>query len=310
MRKLFFVLVAICFLIPLSCDDGDVITVEFDFDETFEACGTDGLVFYKTKNDPSESLSVKIAGLNIEDILAVGTDNVYQQDFQLSTTNVFNYRTYSNTNLPSTGLFCSDIPLSDIKITRDLESTSGKVTIRTTLTLDDNDGIPAELEDINGNGNLEDDDTDGDGIPNYLDDDDDGDNVPTKTEKPNPNNDNDLSDAQDTDGDGIPDYLDADDDGDGVLTRDEENQNQNENPTDDISDTTVGIADYLNPAVKETKPAKAYREHTKYKTYLVTLKVSNFDLTIISLDVLDFGALNDSAIDSDFKSEKVTPGFN
>ena len=310
MRKLFFVFAAIVFLIPLSCDDGDIITVEFDFDDTFEACGTDGLVFYKTKSDPSESLSVKIAGLTIEDILPTGTSTVYEAEFQLSTTNVFNYRTYSNATLPSTGLFCSDIPLSDIKITRDLESTSGKVTIRTTLTLDDNDGIPAALEDINGNGNLEDDDTDGDDIPNYLDDDDDGDNVPTRDEKPNPNNDNDLSDAQDTDGDGTPDYLDTDDDGDGVLTRDEENQLQNQNPKDDISDITSGIADYLNPAVQETKPAIAYREHIKTKSYLVTLRVSNFDLTIISFDVLDFGALNDSAIDSSFKSERETPTFN
>ena len=61
-------------------------------------------------------------------------------------------------------------------------------------------------------------DSDGDGIPNYKDSDDDGDNVPTLNEKPDPNNDGDLSDAQDTDGDGTPDYLDTDDDNDGTLT--------------------------------------------------------------------------------------------
>ena len=43
----------------------------------------------------------------------------------------------------------------------------------------------------------------------YKDSDDDGDNVPTLNEKPDPNDDGDLSDAQDTDGDGIPDYLDT-----------------------------------------------------------------------------------------------------
>ena len=55
-------------------------------------------------------------------------------------------------------------------------------------------------------------------------------NILTKNENPDPNGDNDLSDAQDTDGDGTPDYLDADDDGDGVLTRDEESILQNQNP--------------------------------------------------------------------------------
>ena len=112
--------------------------------------------------------------------------------------------------------------------------------INTVLTEDDNDGIPAALEDINGNGNLDDDDTDGDGIPNYIDVDDDGDNILTKDENPDPNGDGILDDAQDTDGDGIPDYLDNDDDGDGVLTRDEENQSQDQNPANDITNSDVG----------------------------------------------------------------------
>jgi len=68
----------------------------------------------------------------------------------------------------------------------------------------DNDGVPNELEDVNGNGFLTDDDTDMDGIPNYLDDDDDGDGILTIDEDTNgdgdPTNDDD-------DGDGIPNYL-------------------------------------------------------------------------------------------------------
>lgn len=304
MRKLFFVLFSMCLLSFYTCDDGDVITVEFDFDDTFQACGTNGLVFYKTKNDPSESLSIKISGLTIEEILEVDDNGLYEADFQLSTTNTFNYITYSNTTLP-TDLFCNDIPLSDVKITKDLQSTSGNVRIKTVLTEDDNDGIPAELEDINDNGDLTDDDTDNDGIPNYLDDDDDGDNVLTKNEKPDPNGDGDLSDAQDTDADGTPDYLDDDDDGDGVLTRDEENQSQDQNPANDIS--LNGIPDYLNPEVASTVPATAFRMHTIYKTYAVTLTVSNFNLEIISLDVFDFGVLENSALSTD---RKETPAFN
>ncbi|MDO7173649.1 hypothetical protein [Mariniflexile sp. AS56] len=307
MRKLFFIFLSLSLLSLYTCDDGDIITVDFDFDESFQACGTDGLVFYKTKDSPSESLSIKIASIALADLLEVGDDGVYEEDFQLSSTNTFNYRTYSNASLPSSGLFCSDVPLSSIKITQDIESTSGNVNIRTVLTEDDNDGIAAELEDINGNGDLTDDDTDGDGIPNYLDEDDDGDNVLTKNEKPDPNSDGDLSDALDTDLDGIPNYLDDDDDGDGIKTRDEENQTQNQNPTDDISDTTTGIADYLNATVKETVTATAYREHTIYQTYVVTLTVSNFDLQIISLDVFEFGVLDDSSLST---TRKETPPFN
>src|SRR5690606_32052266 len=46
----------------------------------------------------------------------------------------------------------------------------------------DNDGIPSYLEDINENGNVYDDNTDGDNIPNFLDNDDDGDGVLTINE--------------------------------------------------------------------------------------------------------------------------------
>lgn len=306
MRKLFFIFISLSIFSLYTCNDGDVITVDLEFDETFQVCGTSGLIFYKTKNAPSESLSIRITGLNsINDILAVDANNIYEENFALSSSNVLNYRTYSNATLPSTGLFCSDVPLSSINITNDIESTSGNVNIRTVLTEDDNDGIPAHLEDINGNGDLTDDDTDGDGIPNYLDEDDDGDNILTKNEKPDPNGDGDFSDAQDTDGDGIPDYLDNDDDGDGILTRDEENQSVDQNPANDIS--LNGIPDYLNPIVTTRVPATAYRQHNIFQNYVVTLTVSNFDLQIISLDVFDFGVLKNSALST---SEQITPPFN
>lgn len=49
---------------------------------------------------------------------------------------------------------------------------------------DDNDGIPSYLEDLNGDGKftLEDDNTDGDNVPNFADPDDDGDGILTKDE--------------------------------------------------------------------------------------------------------------------------------
>lgn len=46
----------------------------------------------------------------------------------------------------------------------------------------DNDGILDKYEDVNGNGDLWDDDTDGDGKPNFIDVDDDGDGYTTREE--------------------------------------------------------------------------------------------------------------------------------
>ncbi|MEM7187805.1 MAG: hypothetical protein AAF466_14240 [Bacteroidota bacterium] len=72
----------------------------------------------------------------------------------------------------------------------------------------DNDTVPSIVEDVNGNGLEEDDDTDGDTIPNYLDSDDDNDGRPTADEVEIDANGN-LS-FPDADGDLVPDYLDAD----------------------------------------------------------------------------------------------------
>jgi len=70
----------------------------------------------------------------------------------------------------------------------------------------DQDGIPSFMEDLNNNGILNDDDTDGDGIPNYLDTDDDGDGILTRDEIII-NEDGSIT-FPDTNGNGTPDYLD------------------------------------------------------------------------------------------------------
>ncbi|NQV77411.1 MAG: FKBP-type peptidyl-prolyl cis-trans isomerase [Lutibacter sp.] len=73
---------------------------------------------------------------------------------------------------------------------------------------DDHDGVLNFLEDVVIiDGNVKNDDTDGDLIPNYLDADDDGDGILTKDEDANGDG-NPAND--DTDNDGIPDYLDTD----------------------------------------------------------------------------------------------------
>ena len=283
-----------------TCDDGDIITVELDFEDSYEICGD--LVFFKTKDDPSESLSVQITSpsLTLDDILASTTPITRTIN---GSTNTFNYRTYSSS---ADDFFCNDVPPSDVEITTDYESPSGTVTITTVLTEDDDDGIPAEFEDINGNGDLDDDDSDGDGIPNYLDDDDDGDNVRTITENPEYTESEGLANAQDTDGDTIPDYLDPDDDGDGSLTRDEETNTQDANPLNDVTNNEIG-ADYLNSEVVTNIAATEYREHTIEQTYEVTMIVENIDLGIIAQDLFDFGTLSDSATSD---TREVTPDFN
>lgn len=303
MKKSFFIAILSSLLFSWSCNDGDIITVEFDFEDTFRACGETDLVFYKTKEEPGESLSIFLTDITVANILDFeGNENT------ITKTGIFNYRTYNNSSLPN-GLFCSDVPPAEVKIIQDYESNSTAI-IDVLLTKDDNDGIPAHLEDEN----LDNDndpstnptDTDGDGIPNYLDVDDDGDNVLTKDEKPDPNNDGFLDDAQDTDGDGTPDYLDNDDDGDGVLTRDEETDTQDQNPRNDESDSTVG-PDYLNENIAIAVPASAYRTHNVVLDYLITMKITGISLEILSQDELDFGILEDSRLT---KTEEQTPVFN
>ncbi len=75
----------------------------------------------------------------------------------------------------------------------------------------DGDSLDDTREDVNGNGRVADDDTDGDGTANFLDIDDDGDRQLTIDEVR----------RGDTDADGLLDHLDVDDDGDGLLTIDE-----------------------------------------------------------------------------------------
>lgn len=75
----------------------------------------------------------------------------------------------------------------------------------------DNDGIPSMMEDVDGDGDPRNDDSDGDFIFDYLDTDDDNDGTPTRDEDANTDGDNNpATNPTDTDGDGIPDYLDPD----------------------------------------------------------------------------------------------------
>ncbi len=300
-----------------NCSDGDVIAIDLDFENTFQTCGE--LVFFKIKSDPPESLSIFIANRSIEDFIEyefTDTDSVFVELVLPSllvnldgNTNKLNYRSYST--LPANP-FCSDIPSSQLNITNDAAGTAN-ISITTTLTEDDNDGIPSEFEDINGNGNLDDDDTDDDGVPNYLDDDDDGDNVKTINEFVNFDVDDNLLNALDTDMDGIPNYLDNDDDGDGIPTRNEENILPDLNPTNDISDPTIdpetgqSTPDYLNADINTTAtvtPTK-YRAHSIRQIYVITIDMTLLSIPQLSQDELFFGTLDDSSITNQTRSPKT-----
>jgi hypothetical protein len=291
MHKSFFLFLILSFIPIYSCDDGDIITFELDFEATFRACeGVNDVVFYKIKEDPSESLSLLITNYTLEDFLEVGDDNTFSENKSAT----LYYRTYSDIDIPN-NLFCNDIP-PQVTIIENEESAC-TAQISNVLIEDDNDGVLASLE-VDG-------DTDGDGLPDFIDADDDGDNILTKDENPDPNGDGDVSDAQDTDGDGIPDYLDADDDGDGVNTIDEENDSQDNNPANDITNSDVG-ADFLNPDVATKVDATGYREHTILQTYTVTIKITGISLRLLSQDLLDFGVLENGNLSG---SRKVTPNF-
>ena len=310
MRKI--VALSILCLSLFNCDDGDIITSELEFDETFKACGD--LVIFKTNT--SQSLSLQITGSNfvMNDLIEVIEHPDNPNRLQLANTEytqadvggnrTFRYRSYASS---TDGIFCNDVPPDNIQITEDYSS-SGDFTFFVALAEGDNDGIPAYLEDLNGNGDLNDDDTDGDGIPNYMDVDDDGDNVLTVSEGVTFEDGMTLADldanALDTDEDGIPNYRDNDDDDDGVLTINEENATtQDNNPTNDITDPNAG-PDYLNDEVSDTLLATSYREHTVYDTFTITMTAYNIDFGSFQYQTYDFGTLT-QATDVDLSTSRT-----
>lgn len=285
MRKLFFF--CLLSLIITSCDDGDIITVELEFDQELSLCGdteSDNYVVYDTKTDPNESLTLLFPSNSSTDKIFNPETTPYTFEINISSSVRFNYRTYNGN--PS-GLICEEIPDSDVSITKDYEASGGTVMTETTFVDDDEDGIPSELEDINGNGDLEDDDTDGDSIPNYKDSDDDNDNVSTLKENPDPNGDGLIDDAQDSDGDTIPDYLDTDDDNDGTITR-YEDENLNKNLQDDFADGSV-IFRYLDQAANDVFVNDELNSNIFKRSIIAKFNILNTDLGILNSDLIELG---------------------
>ncbi|MFI1743154.1 hypothetical protein [Thalassobellus sediminis] len=301
MRKLFYILLPLSLLTLYTCDDGDIITVEFDFDKTLELCREanidkfvtgDNYVLSDVRKDPYESLILLFPYSTTNEAIFNPTEANTERTLTINGTSiVFNYRTYDGD--PS-DLICQDIPGSATNILSDFSAASGaKVSFLSTFTDDDGDGISNELEnqDPNGDGNFTDaQDTDEDGIPDYIDEDDDNDNVKTSLEKPDIDGDGNISDALDTDEDGIPNYLDNDDDGDGVLTINED-ENSDSNLLNDTDETIVErqIPRYLEENAKDSFSSGALLTNSYKRTITVSIKLLDFDLGTIQSDELDFG---------------------
>ena len=286
MRRLFFFL---SLLVLVACDDGDILTVELDFDQELERCDNDvaSYLLYDTRTDPNESLTLLIPkSTETELFFTTATTNVL--DINGSTVR-FNYRTY---NTSPDGLLCDILTSQDLVIREDYEADQGMVYITSTIVDDDNDDIPS-VDEYGPGGIANPQDSDGDGIPDYLDEDDDNDNVLTRNELDNQNldgDDNPLTNPLDTDGDGTPNYLDDDDDGDEVLTR-LEDSNGNMNPLDDFVINTEGItiARFLYDAEATPFADSGFIDNSYTRVVTTSFRVEDIDLDILRATVVDFG---------------------
>lgn len=153
-----------------------------------------------TVGNPWFSLTNVISGWSYGMTQFTGGDNISQPDMPLEFENYGSGFLFIPSDLGYSFLGQANIPPnSPLVFTIELQYASAAD--------HDEDGVLTNDEDVDGDGDVTNDDTDGDLFPNFTDSDDDGDGTLTINEDANgdgdPTND-------DTDGDGTPDYLDAD----------------------------------------------------------------------------------------------------
>jgi hypothetical protein len=308
MRRLF--LLSILSLFLFSCDDGDIIVSDFNFDESSalnlcEFAGDRKVLHIVTESNEAISFIFDQNILeNIENVI----DPFISFSVAITNSNRVNYRRL-NGNVESNIYFCQEIPPSEPTVIEEFTSTTGgNVEFRVLDSGVDTDGDGIDNLDEQGPDNdIHNYDTDGDGIPNFLDIDDDNDNVLTNVEI---KIDLEFGIDLDTDGDGIPNYLDPDDDGDSVITRYEDLNAYEEGTTsepilnplnDDTNDN--GIPNYLDETVSESLIIDVFRENRISRQFNITVVFNTITLknevteSTIRLNSQGFGVFTFETVD-------------
>ena len=140
-----FIYVFFTILILFSCNDGDVLEVELEFDQTLEFCdqSSTSYLVYDINQNPFESLSLIFPRNTTTELIFAPTENNYVDEFNINGSSVrFNYRTYDGN---PENLLCALVPDPSTNIVNNYESPSGLVTTLTTFKDDDEDGIPTSV---------------------------------------------------------------------------------------------------------------------------------------------------------------------
>jgi hypothetical protein len=138
MRKLSY-LFSVLLLLTTSCDDGEVIDINLEFDKELELC-TNGLnyVIYDLKENPYETLTLFIESNVTNDLIFNPATTPHSGTLNINGSSIrFNYRTYNNN--PIGELLCVDIPSSTVKINEDYEAQGG--TVEFTSDYEEVDGV-------------------------------------------------------------------------------------------------------------------------------------------------------------------------
>ena len=285
----------------ISCDDGDFNVPSFDFDGLqINNCGD--IVLHKITSSSTESLILQLNEDNTEDIFfkTPVTEKEYIVSSISNSEHTMKYRIFKGT--VDENYFCQEIPPAEPTVSEEWFG-DGTLFVTNTITLDDNDGVPSEVEKVIDPGTGTWLDTDNDGYPNYIDTDDDDDGILTKEEDwfidPNTGIPSHTGDplTSDTDGDGIPNYIDANDDGDQL-----DSNLESETDTDQGS----GIPDYLDKLAitpldnPRSSPTNNYKQSYSMLFEFSTLTLTSETSTISYPDGYIYGTKTGEYDSSDF----------
>lgn len=305
MKNIIFLILSLT-LTLISCDDGDVIVSNFEFDDDdIDYCysdNSDQTVFYN-ENDSEEVFYIVV---NDEYDVVEEDESEFSVTSDASSTDEVLVKSVKFESIDTDEYFCNAVA-SDVTVENEIIGVSGTVYITTVESFyadedDDNDGLTNEEEDVDEDGDFTNDDTDEDGIPNFQDEDDDNDTVMTQVEISDSvlAEDETLDDDEypDTDDDGTPNYLDDDDDGDTYLTRYEYTEGT-AGPTDDdpSNSNDDGVLLYLDADNFEETIEAINITNSYTATYSTAIRVENLEAdNVIYDEITSVGEFEESTI--------------